>query len=444
MKLLTALCLIFYCLTAGAQVFLSPDGPGNTYDLITSVLAPGYNPIEVPDCSHSGFGDHIDEVFDNEIGANVFRFFIHTTPDNDRCINFDRQRNEIKTYDKSPDNLKGTIAETVAYGWSFKLDAGFQSSPNFTHIHQLKAVGGSESSMPLITLTTRLGSPDRLELRHAPNLTQTTIHQVDLAPFKGTWVNVLETVTYGEAGDASYSIEINRISDNMNLLSYSSNTLRMWKTGADFVRPKWGIYRSLINSQDLRDEEVLYGGFSIEELTILPIELLSFEANKNEEQIFLNWETSSAQNFSHFSIEKIINQNWESIGRVEGAESTLEKQSYAFTDRSPSIGSNHYRLKQIDLDAKEEYSKTVVVNFDNRKTETALIYPNPSGNYIIVDEVESDLNEIEIYDNYGRDLTNQTKGHRISKHKISIDLSGLTPGVYYLKMKNAVHTFYKL
>ena len=75
---------------------------------------------------------------------------MHVDEDDDRCINFDRQRGEIKTYDKSPDSLLGIENEIVEYKWKFKLDSGFQSSPKFTHIHQLKAVGGTESSMPLI------------------------------------------------------------------------------------------------------------------------------------------------------------------------------------------------------------------------------------------------------------------------------------------------------
>lgn len=71
-------------------VQLKAGGPGNTYELITSVLAPGHNPIETPDCSHNAFGNHIGDIFDNELNTNVFRFYIHTSLDNDRCINFDR------------------------------------------------------------------------------------------------------------------------------------------------------------------------------------------------------------------------------------------------------------------------------------------------------------------------------------------------------------------
>ena len=269
--------LVFLCLAnlGYGQVVLNADGPGNTYELITSVLAPGHNPIETPDCGHPEFGEHIDELFDDELGINVFRFYIHVTPDNDRCINFDRQRNEIKSYDKSPDNLLGIEGEKVIYKWNFKLQSGFQSSPNFTHLHQLKSVGGPLESMPMYTLTTRKGNPDRLELRYAETNSQVTLLQTDLAPFIDTWLDVTEIITYGTEG--TYEITINRMSDNETLFSYSNNSIVNWRPEAEFVRPKWGIYRSLLNDQDLRDEEVLYANFSIEETNVVSIESLDLD-----------------------------------------------------------------------------------------------------------------------------------------------------------------------
>ena len=275
MKLLSLLSFVFLFQYGYSQVTLDADGPGDTYELITSVLAPNNNPIEVPDCDHAAFGEHIDEVFDDELGTNVFRFYIHTTPDNDRCINFDRQRNEIKSYDKSPDNLLGVEEEKVVYKWKFKLTDGFQSSPNFTHLHQLKSVGGSLASMPMYTLTTRKGSPDRLELRYAETDNQVTLIQTALAPFIGTWLDVIETVKYGESG--SYEIVIKRYSDGEVLMEYSNESIVNWREDADFVRPKWGIYRSLINQQDLRDESILFANFSVEEIETSSSEDISFD-----------------------------------------------------------------------------------------------------------------------------------------------------------------------
>ena len=270
MKLIVITCILSGYLCT-SQVLLEPNGPGNTYSEITAVLAPNYSPIETPDCNHSAFGDHIDEVYDSSLGDYVFRFYIHVTPDNDRCIKFDRQRNEIKTYDKSPANLLGVEGEKVIYKWAFKLADGFQSSPNFTHIHQLKSVGGSYESMPMYTLTTRKGSPDKLELRYAETDTQITLKQTALSPMIGAWVEVTEKIEYATTG--FYSIEIKNKSTGQQLFYYDNTDAAApkvnWRPGGIFVRPKWGIYRSLINDQDLRDEEVLFSYFSIEEVSSL-------------------------------------------------------------------------------------------------------------------------------------------------------------------------------
>ncbi len=274
-RMLRVVCLLI-SLSLQAQVELKANGPENTYEEITAVLAPGYNPIEVPDCGHSSFGRHIDEVFDADLNAFVFRFHIHVTPDDDRCINSDRQRNEIKSYDQSPDNLLGIEDEIVIYKWKFKLDAGLQVSPNFTHVHQLKSVGGSLASMPMYTITLRKGSPDRLELRYAETNSQVTLKQSDLLPFKGVWLEAKETIRYGTAG--YYRIEILRVSDNSILFEYENDNIINWRPGADFVRPKWGIYRSLNNAQDLRDEEVLFTDFSVEETTTLTSDDLNLNA----------------------------------------------------------------------------------------------------------------------------------------------------------------------
>lgn len=249
-----------------SQVQLKANSPGETYELINSVFAPGYNVVEAPDCSHPDFGRHIDEVYDDVLGAYVFQFKIHTTPDNDRCLNFDRQRNEIKTYDKSPENVKGVVGEKVVYNWKFRLPSDFQSSPKFTHIHQIKAVGGSESSMPLITLTTRKSSPDRLELRYAEHTSQETLKQVPLEAFLGVWLEVTETIVYGEAAVGTYSIAIKNVANQEVLFSYENPAIRMWKTDAEFMRPKWGIYRSLNYVEDLKDETLKFADFSIKEI----------------------------------------------------------------------------------------------------------------------------------------------------------------------------------
>ncbi|MGJ8743454.1 T9SS type A sorting domain-containing protein [Polaribacter sp.] len=275
--ILLAVCnLIFQGIYS--QVVLSADGPGNTYELINAVLAnPNRDVVEVPDCNHDAFGRHIDEVFDTALNKNVFQFYIHVTPDNDRCLKDDRQRNEIKTYGDSPENLKANIGETVAYKWKFKLSDTFKPSSSFTHIHQIKAVGGPYASVPMISFTLRKGSPDKFELRYTATTDQNTLKTADLELFKGHWVSVTEVIKFGEEG--SYSVEIKKIANNEVLFNYTNSPLDTWQDGAEFARPKWGIYRSLNNPQDLQDEIVKYADFSIEEITdVLSVETLKEKA----------------------------------------------------------------------------------------------------------------------------------------------------------------------
>src|SRR5215207_733574 len=204
-------------------VKLVADGPGNTYELINSVL--GGTAVEDPDCAHPTFGRHVSEVFDNTLNKNVFLFTLHVTPDDDRCNGAtDRQRNEIKTYGPSPNSLKGQLGDTVTYRWKFRIDAGFKPSPSFTHIHQIKAGDGTNEDSPLITITPRYGTPDKLEIIHTGNTSGSTLGKVkivDLAPFKGIWVEVVEKVIYKTVG--SYEVSIKRVSDGTELLSYSNN-----------------------------------------------------------------------------------------------------------------------------------------------------------------------------------------------------------------------------
>jgi hypothetical protein len=248
-------------ITPQRGALLRADGPGGTYELIDSVL--GGTAEEVPDCSHPAFGRHIAEIWDSTLRCYVFAFYIHVTPDNDRCVAFDRQRNEIKTYGPSPDSLKGFYGDTLTHIWKFRLDSGFQASPNFCHIHQIKA-GDGDDGAPIITLTPRYGTPDKMQVIHTGSSSATslgTVLSVPLAPFKGTWVKAEEHIVYKSAG--FYSLTIRRMSDDSVLLNYSNTNIDMWRDSTTYVRPKWGIYRSLDSKSYLRDEIVRFNDFYI-------------------------------------------------------------------------------------------------------------------------------------------------------------------------------------
>ena len=265
MKKINKATCVFGCLFSAmpflvsAQTTLQADGPGDTYELINKALAYGKEAVETPDCAHEAFGKHITEVMDTDLKKYVFEFSIHVTPDNDRCQKFDRQRLEIKTYEPSPDNLKGTIGDVITYKWKFKLPKGFQPSTSFTHLHQIKAVGGDDG-MPIFTLSAKKGKVNKLILVHD---NENILASADLVAFENTWVEVTEVIKVGAQG--TYSLTIKGVNNGKELLSYSNQNIMTIRPDNDFIRPKWGIYRSLKKAEDLRDETLWFADFSIAE-----------------------------------------------------------------------------------------------------------------------------------------------------------------------------------
>lgn len=242
--------LPFFC---HAQVELKSDGPGNTYELINSVLAPGKSAVEAPDNmklgNHPSFGKHIAEVWDADLKTNVFEFYAHInfentdkskTTDNEPVANVEqKQRIEIKSFEPSPDNLKGTLGETITYQWKFRVPKGFQPSTNFTHLHQIKAVGGDQD-MPIFTLSAKKGKVNQFNVVHN---NVDIVASIDLAELEGVWVEITEVIKVGANG--TYSVGIKRVKDGKELLSYSNPNLETIRPDNTFIRPKWGIYRSL-------------------------------------------------------------------------------------------------------------------------------------------------------------------------------------------------------
>ena len=229
-----------------ARDLMSADGPGGvaTYTLLGRAYS-----IEVPDCGH--MVPHITEEYDSELAKNVFVFHLHVNLDDDRCTATDRQRTEIRGGKLAA--IVASNGETVYYRWKFKLPVGFQTSPNFTHIFQVK----SDAASPVMTLTPRNTT---LAIDGAVGERGKTA----LAPFLGTWVVVDLSVLYGVAGHIDLTIR--RVAGGEVLMAYAgdADTWQASDTGHD---PKFGLYRSLSSPTYLRDEQVRFADFCISKVS---------------------------------------------------------------------------------------------------------------------------------------------------------------------------------
>ena len=172
----------------------------------------------------------------------------------------------------------------------------------------------------------------------------------------------------------------------------------------------------------------------------LPVELASFAASTNRNNVTLNWSTAKEINNSGFDIErKAVNStDWTRAGNVAGNGTTNETRSYTFTERI-STGNYNYRLKQIDFNGNFEYfnlSNEVEVGVPS-KFDMSQNYPNP---FNPTTKINYDLPvdgkvSIVLYDISGREvakLVNEVK--TAGYYTVQFNASNLSSGMYFYRI----------
>ncbi len=111
--------------------------------------------------------------------------------------------------------------------------------------------------------------------------------------------------------------------------------------------------------------------------TTLPITLQSFTAKLSNDEIVLNWQTSTEINNRYFGIEhSTTGYSFAEISRVAGAGNSVLPKNYNFTHSGAGGGRHFYRLAQHDFNGAIHYSQVVMVDV-NSKVEKLQIAPNP-------------------------------------------------------------------
>lgn len=117
----------------------------------------------------------------------------------------------------------------------------------------------------------------------------------------------------------------------------------------------------------------------------LPVKFRDISAVQKGSGINVNWSTSAEYNNQYFQVEKSIDgTNWAPLARVNGAGNSSALAKYSSYDARPVAGYNYYRVKQVDIDGKSDYSSVVRVKIEIEKTGVSVL-TNPFVNNITVD-----------------------------------------------------------
>ena len=97
--------------------------------------------------------------------------------------------------------------------------------------------------------------------------------------------------------------------------------------------------------------------------SLLPIELVLFNATLQENVVGLNWTTASEINNDYFSIERSGDANyWNVISLIRSLGNSQTTKSYSVFDYNPLSDISYYRLKQTDISGRFTYSKIISIS----------------------------------------------------------------------------------
>jgi len=180
------------------------------------------------------------------------------------------------------------------------------------------------------------------------------------------------------------------------------------------------------------DHYPVFTQFSFTPPVALPVTLLNFTAVRQEETARLSWTTAQESNSKEFDVERSGDgSHFTSIGVVAAKGNSVVRTDYTFYDAQPLTGSNYYRLRQVDLDGKAAYSKTVKLDFATPLTLRILPNPAHATANIFVGNTTEALS-LQILDLNGRIVKQliTTPGTA----SIRVDLTGMSKGVYMVKV----------
>ncbi|MFK7920522.1 MAG: T9SS type A sorting domain-containing protein [Bacteroidia bacterium] len=172
----------------------------------------------------------------------------------------------------------------------------------------------------------------------------------------------------------------------------------------------------------------------------LPVELLSFTAQAEGEQVRLDWTTSYELNNDYFTIERSYNgQSYSPLAEVDGAGNSQTPTHYQAYDERPIITKLYYRLKQTDFDGTFSYSEVVEVALNPNELNLSITaFPNPiaSGSKLnlSLEAPRSATVIIEIADQHGRKIYSRPSDLNVGSNQIELTETDWAAGIYFLRV----------
>jgi uncharacterized repeat protein (TIGR01451 family) len=282
------------------------------------------------------------------------------------------------------------------------------------------------------------------------NQTPVAVNQIqiqDLLP-AGYNVNPATGITIEQYGDSTNSVS--NLAVNNGILSGIAKIA----ANAEVTLHVTGTINNLVAGQSIRNTVKVFTNTIVDTDTInnadtvftivqvpLPVTLKYFTAQKQGNDVALNWETSMEINNDRFEIERSTDGRlFETVGTVKSMGNSSEATHYTFTDMQAALiqtGALYYRLHQVDMDSKNDYSMIKTVLLDRRNNEAGIqAFPVPFKDKVLV-KMSSTLTGtalLNLYNASGMKIYRIETEVKAGQNEINItNLDQLPSGIYILE-----------
>lgn len=243
-------------------------------------------------------------------------------------------------------------------------------------------------------------------------------HDLSTNDIRPAAANLNYTLVNGPYGNS------NTVTGGANLTINSDGTFTMVRTEAtltmfDFT---YRVTDAVTGASDLATCVVCFN-----EAGPLPLQLVSVNAVRRNNQVTVSWKTAMESNLTAFEVQRKINGQFSTVGMVT-PQNNSNGAAYNYTEMNPSKTISEYRIRSVEAGNISKYSAIrTVAGTDG--SNSMLVYPNPSpGNATVsVTQVSGSLT-VEVLDNTGRIIKRV-----LNSSDNSVTFTGLKTGIYLVR-----------
>ena len=183
-----------------------------------------------------------------------------------------------------------------------------------------------------------------------------------------------------------------------------------------------------------------YGGeiFRITDAA-LPLEITQWSLRKNNNDVLLQWETAFELDLSHYIIQTSTDgMLFQDLKRVELKPFSTLGNAYQFAHQDLNVGTYYYRIKQVNQDGTEDFTKVLSVQI-SQEEKAIIISPNPFSKQLSIQQIDPAIPfiQVSIFDQHQKRYASEQLINHNGTIQLDQIVDGLKNGFYIIQLEGA-------